>query len=70
MEEVMKLVIEKCLNGFILTSEDGREVIMESDSEVKDYQRLLYAVLEHYGYFGSKHDAERLFIEVRKQNGK
>ncbi len=63
----MKVQIEQVRNGFIVTSTEGKDVIMESGSEVRGYQNMLYIVLEHLGYFGSKHDAERLFIEIKKQ---
>ena len=65
----MKLTLGRVRNGYILTSEEGVEVFEETpDTELKALQALLYSVCEALGYFGSKHDSERLFVEIRKQN--
>lgn len=63
----MKLQIEHTINGYILQDSEGKKVFEEDENELKALQYLLYSVCESLGYFGSKHDAERLFIEIRKQ---
>ncbi len=65
----MTVKIEKVNNGFILTSDEGVVVIEENENKDKDceaIQRLLYAVLEAFGELGSKHDPERIRIEVQR----
>lgn len=65
----MKLTIERASNGFILSGEEVHEVVQEKeDSELEALQTLLYSVLDWAGYYGSKHDAQRLFVRIEKQN--
>jgi len=64
----MKITISRVINGYVLTSEEGVSVHEESpDNELHTLRDLLYNVCDALGYNGSKHDAERLFIEIRKQ---
>ena len=71
------LKIIRAENGFILESqgeidqglETNRTVIEEQDEdELRMYQELLHEVLEYFGYYGSKHDGERLMIQRVKQD--
>lgn len=67
----MKLTIEKVDNGFIVCGDELHEVYSDKydeDLELKTLQSMLYSILEHFGYYGSKHDHERLFIRIEKQN--
>lgn len=66
----MKITIESVVNGWVLETEEGKEVFQEDESKEKDLvalQHLLYSVLEALGEYGSKHDQERLRIEIVSQ---
>lgn len=69
----MKLIIERISNGFIIEGEsliEGDEVIekqvIEEDEirDCKSVQKMLYAVMEYFGLEGSKHDPERVRVEI------
>jgi poly(A) polymerase Pap1 len=76
--------IRKVDNGFVFSYEEEstlngettlmlkREILFEEnvDEDNKDHVvNLLYQVLEHFGEEGSKHDKERIRIEVQKNEG-
>ncbi len=67
----MKLTIEKVDNGFIISGDARREVYSNGYDDSEDLiaiQSMLYSVLEYFGYFGSKHDTERLKVVIEKQD--
>jgi len=68
--------IERVDNGFIVDSGEYSFVIQEKDEHqgkmgknLECLRELCYMVLEEFGYFGSKHDPERLVVEIRDQRG-
>lgn len=69
----MTLKIEKVSNGYSLIHyEDEREVtevFEERHCELEPLVRLLYSTLEYLNGYGSKHDQERIFIEIRRGDG-
>lgn len=70
----MKLTIETAENGILVTSPkedllyDTVHTVFEDRNNLEHYRDMCYHILECVGYIGSKHDEERLFIEIRKQN--
>lgn len=80
IEKEWSLTIIRAQNGFILRSqeeiEDGRyrqnDIIVEETEvqggDVEAVQQMLYEVLNYFGLGGSKHDKERIRIEIEKQN--
>lgn len=66
----MKLEIEQVDNGFIVRSlsEDTVITVFEDRDNLEHYRDMCYHVLECLGYIGSKHDKERLKVEIIKQN--
>jgi hypothetical protein len=63
------LLIKQAANGYILKYYDDEnecnltEVIEESEvDELKAGETLLWWLMDHYGFGGSKHDAERIRI--------
>lgn len=69
-----KLEIEVCENGFILTNIDTnypeeltRYVFSYEDNELTCVVSLLHAIQDCLGYYGSKHDLERIFIRKEIQ---
>lgn len=67
----MKLTIETCDNGFLVKREcDESEstviTVFEDRDNLEHYQQMCYHILECLGYVGSKHDEERLWVEIRK----
>jgi len=74
----MKLTIETAHNGFKLHNLDAGlddqvdEVYEFSEfgpnDELGAVARLLWAIQDHLGYFGSKHDAQRIRISIEDQN--
>lgn len=71
----MKVIIQTADNGFVLKVPDysaNKEALVEvfQDDAGQDtldaLKQLLYAVRDHLGYSGSKHDARRIFIDIRK----
>ena len=78
----MELTIEQVENGYILSYNEAGEdeinatskhIVIEED-EIDKYgtkttKKLLYAIMDHFGLCGSKHDEERIYIERRDQNG-
>ena len=74
----MKLIIETADNGYILSYYDPeikekRSIAVEEDkngSQAKTTQKLFWEIEEYFCLFGSKHDEERCYIEVRDKNGK
>ena len=71
--EEWKLIIKKVSNGYILegTDADGNQCITVIEENEKDklqaYENLVWSVLENFGYYGSKHDKERLTMVREKQ---
>lgn len=66
----MKLIIEAVANGWIVVFPEGTEVFEADDGKDKDceaLQRMLCTVVDALGMTGSKHDPERIKIEVVKQ---
>jgi hypothetical protein len=62
-----KLTIIKTSNGFYL--KEANVVIEEvSEDELGAIENMTYEVWNYFGYYGSKHDKERLFVERRKQH--
>lgn len=67
--EKWQLTITKTDNGFILEGNDLYVVIEEDESveaDLKSHSSLLYNILEYFGILGSKHDKERIRIEIQK----
>jgi len=69
---VWRLVIRKVSNGYILAGKFGNsdmtgEMVIDDKDELKAMQNVLFEVMEYFGVYGSKHDEERLYVEVRKQ---
>jgi hypothetical protein len=64
----MILTITRAKDGGYVTSDDfGRPVGAFEEGEtqwgsVECFQRLLYAIVDHFGMTGSKHDARRIRI--------
>jgi len=62
-------------NGYFLKYNEEHEAgikesrVIEDDDqdELKSHEELLYEVMEHFNFWGSKHDPERLFIIRKKQ---
>jgi len=71
----VRLTIEDADNGFVLRYEDAdtkseRFIAVEDDehaSEARNGRKLLWAVMEHFGMFGSKHDDERIHVVIKDQ---
>lgn len=72
-----KITIEDTQNGFLLTKKYGfpncdepleRFVFDDFHGELKCAAHLLNYIQELIGMRGSKHDDERIFIEIKKQN--
>jgi len=61
------LKIEKVQNGYHLKGNETDIVIDDDDGELKAMQRVLWQVMEHFSMQGSKHDPERIRIEIKKQ---
>lgn len=74
-----KLTIEYAINGYVLSYYDEElkkinYIVVEEqdvgDNEARTTQKLLYAIQEHFGLLGSKHDSERCYVKVEDKNGK
>lgn len=66
--EAWLLQIERTKNGYILLGNDGLSVIEEDDQdELKEHEKLLWAVMEYFGFQGSKHDKQRLRVMREQQ---
>ncbi len=68
------ITIEHAANGWILHNKDDAiqpsvVELSDAESEAAGIQRLTYAFWEVLGYYGSKHDPERCFIEIRQGDG-
>lgn len=66
--------IEKTQTGYILdtpepTDELGKRWVREEDEEdkLKAIEAVLWDVLNYFGHYGSKHDAERIRIVREKR---
>jgi len=67
-----KLEIIKVDNGYLIVipeeNEEGkiveRKIVVEEDEEdeLSVHEKMLYEIIEHFGFFGSKHDKERIRI--------
>ena len=61
-------------NGYILTSSDGREWVIENGPDGNEFvnlssgEALLWEVMEFFNFGGSKHDNERIRIVREKNN--
>lgn len=59
-------------NGWLLENDDpleGCKWVVENNLNPDDFIKVLHDVKEHFGYYGSKHDERRIFIEIRKGDG-
>jgi len=71
-----KLEITKVENGYLLEYPDEdsegnyirKRMVLEEDEkdELKSNENLLWQVMEHFGFYGSKHDKERIRITREK----
>ena len=66
------ITIEHAFNGFIVTDTDAegnqKQVFQETvDGDIKHVELMLWHILESVGYYGSKHDAERIRISIEKK---
>lgn len=64
-----QVVIEnrKVQNGYHIKGNELDIVIDEDEGELKAMQSVLWQVLEYFNMQGSKHDPERIHIEIEKQ---
>ncbi len=68
------LTIRQADNGFIVIDQDGVETTFEerenilTNTDVEMTQRLLYFIINFFGLGGSKHDAERIVVDVEKKD--
>jgi hypothetical protein len=65
-----KITIQKVNNGYILKTSDEHDnnmVFEETDNELEAIQNVLNYVQDFFGYYGSKHDSERLITKIIKQ---
>ena len=68
--------IIKAQNGFICewweeieNTHVKQQVVFEDDeSDLTAIRKTLYHILEHFGLYGSKHDKERIRIEIVQGN--
>jgi hypothetical protein len=67
---IWDLHIVRAQNGYILTDQDGQDFVIEEDEqdELKAHEHLLWMVIEHFSFGGSKHDPERLRVVREKHN--
>ena len=73
-----KLIINKVENGYILSYEDElndetkivRKIVIQEDEsdELKAHEEMLWQVIEYFGFYGSKHDKERIRV-IREGQG-
>lgn len=68
-----KLEIEAVKNGFIVSHEgdDYNEVkyVFSNDTGMKEcVVDLLNFIKEHFGYAGSKHDVQRIYVKLENQH--
>lgn len=63
------LKIERVGNGFVLHYEDELKKVYQLDDENKldAVVELLYEILIEIGFYGSKHDDNRIRIIIEKQ---
>jgi len=66
------VTVESTENGYILRSDDRSYVVqerevVEGNFDLQAMRELLYMIMEEFGYFGSKHDPERLVVVIRDQ---
>lgn len=68
MTEPFELKITKKDNGYSLMGTEIDMVFQENESDplVAELE-MLYAVVEYFGFYGSKHDKERIRIEIIKE---
>lgn len=68
-----KIIIETVANGFIVTDnkdEIDNRIVFSFDNGIKEsVVDLLNHVKALLGYSGSKHDAQRIFIQLEDHNG-
>lgn len=65
------LEIRRVVNGFLIKTEadeDNIVVCEDNGNELVTMQNLLNYVKEYFDCTGSKHDKERLFVEIKKQH--
>lgn len=70
-EEKFGLYTERVSDGYMIEG-SGDEIVVVADDdgdELESGERLLWEVMEYFGLYGSKHDAERLRI-VREPGDK
>ena len=67
--EKWQLTITKTNNGFILEGNELYIVIEEDDileHDLEAHRTLLYDILDYFAIAGSKHDKERIRVEIEK----
>lgn len=65
-----RLEVERASNGYVLRSCDSITVIEENQTDLmSQHEGLLWEIMEHFSFGGSKHDAERLVIARQKLDG-
>lgn len=67
-EEEWSLKIIRVANGYILRCIDGISVIEDDEQDdLKAHVELLYCVMDHFNFQGSKHDKERIKVIREEQ---
>lgn len=67
------LTIRQVNGGFIIADQDGVETPFEekefhpTDNDAEMTQRMLYFIINFFGLGGSKHDAERIVVDIEKK---
>ncbi len=62
------LLIDRIENGYILTDQDGRLWVIEEEEDdyLKVHETLLWYIVNHFNFGGTKHDPERIRIVREK----
>jgi len=69
------LTVRRIDNGFHVIDQDGRETAFEeredypTDNDAQMIQRMLYFIINFFNLGGSKHDAERIYVDVQPGEG-
>lgn len=53
--------IETARNGFIVTTEEGRDIFEDT---LEGFQELLYVLVGELGYAGSRYDEKRICVRL------
>lgn len=64
---MLELTIKRIENGYLLEwfEEDVRklQVIQEDETDsLSEHEQLLWSIMEHFNFIGSKHDPERIRV--------